>query len=164
MSKTYDRVIILLVAMTLSVLTTPAAARQSFQGLGDLPGGFCESFGNDVSADGLVVVGSGQGSLGPEAFIWTADTGMQSVRAVLVDQLGLDLTGWTLTSARGISADGQTIVGQAVNPLGDTEAFVAVIPRTVECAADITGPGDVPDGNVNVTDLLALLAAWGACP
>ncbi|MCZ6834765.1 MAG: FG-GAP repeat protein [Planctomycetota bacterium] len=32
------------------------------------------------------------------------------------------------------------------------------------CPADITGPGGVPDGVVDVEDLLVLLAAWGACP
>lgn len=44
--------------------------------------------------------------------------------------------------------------------------------RTVECldtlpsvcSADITGPLGVPDGTVNVTDLLLLLASWGLCP
>ncbi len=33
------------------------------------------------------------------------------------------------------------------------------------CPADLAGPGDgSPDGTVGVNDLLALLAAWGACP
>ncbi len=32
------------------------------------------------------------------------------------------------------------------------------------CIADITGPDAVPDGAVDVHDLLELLAAWGMCP
>jgi hypothetical protein len=33
-----------------------------------------------------------------------------------------------------------------------------------DCLADLDGPFDLPDGVVDVTDLLTLLAAWGACP
>ena len=125
-------------------------------GLGDLAGGSFSSNANGVSADGSVVVGSGFTASGPEAFIWDAINGMQNLQAVLEDQLGLDLTGWTLNDASGVSADGTTIVGYGINPLGDTEAFIAIIPTP--CPADITG-----DGTVNVTDLLLLLGAWGDC-
>ncbi|MCH7604035.1 MAG: hypothetical protein IIB54_14845, partial [Planctomycetes bacterium] len=128
-------------------------------GLGDLAGGSFESWAFGVSADGSVVVGHSRTALGLEAFIWDAVNGMQNLRVVLESQLGLDLTGWTLGNARGISADGQTIVGWGTNPDGFAEAFIAVIPRPGLCLADITG-----DGNVNVSDLLDLLAAWGSCP
>ena len=47
---------------------------------------------------------------------------------MLID-LGLDLTGWQLNNATGISADGLTIVGYGPNPNGDTEAWIAVIPE-----------------------------------
>ena len=127
-------------------------------GLGDLPGGTFSSHASGVSADGSVVVGNGHTALGSEAFIWDAVKGMQNLQEVLGSQLGLDLTGWRLGLARGISADGQTIVGWGTNPDGFTEAFIAVIPRPGLCLADSTG-----DGNVNVSDLLDLLAAWGPC-
>lgn len=41
--------------------------------------------------------------------------------------LTLDLTGWTRVAATGISDDGGTIVGYGENPLGQTEAWMAVI-------------------------------------
>ena len=128
-------------------------------GLSDLPGGLFESRANDVSADGSVVVGQGLSALGIEAFIWDATNGIQNLQTVLEGQLGVALTGWTLTDAVGISADGTTIVGVGNNPSGDLEAFVAVITPLNLCLGDITG-----DGNVNVTDLLDLLAAWGPNP
>jgi hypothetical protein len=52
--------------------------------------------------------------------------------------LGLDLTGWTLKIAHGISDDGRVIVGEGNNPNGDTEAWIAVIGRrAIEVAIDI---------------------------
>lgn len=96
-------------------------------GLGDLAGGFYDSSANAVSADGSVVVGISQSALGYEAFIWTAAGGMQSLQDVLVSQFGLDLAGWTLMNATGISADGTKIVGYGTNPNGDLEGWYADI-------------------------------------
>ena len=53
---------------------------------------------------------------------------MQPLKQVLIDQ-GIDLTGWDLVSARGVSDDGLTIVGFGTNPLGNTEAWIATIPE-----------------------------------
>lgn len=52
-----------------------------------------------------------------------------SLRDVLVNEHSLDLTGWTLRAAWDISADGHVIVGSGVNPSGQTEAWLAVIPE-----------------------------------
>ena len=41
---------------------------------------------------------------------------------------GLDLTGWQLRSANGVSDDGTVIVGYARNPDGYNEAYMAIIP------------------------------------
>jgi uncharacterized membrane protein len=114
--------------------------------LGDLPGGRVRSTAYDVSADGSVIVGSGEilasgGESVPAAFYWTADNGMLNLRDVLVAGGATGLDGWTLTEARGVSYDGLTIVGTGVHN-GVTEAFVANIPE--------------PD-----TILLAALAAAG---
>jgi hypothetical protein len=54
---------------------------------------------------------------------------MQSLKDVLVNDYGLDLTGWTLISAQGISDDGRTIAGHGFNPDGYREAWVATIPE-----------------------------------
>jgi probable HAF family extracellular repeat protein len=112
-------------------------------GLGDLPGGRVLSSANDVSADGSVVVGFGEtafdGSLNAtEAFFWTAGSRMVNLRDFLVSQ-GVDLTGWKLTSAEGVSADGLTIVGTGVNPAGNQEAWMATIPEPSTLAFAASG-------------------------
>jgi len=73
----------------------------------------------DVSEDGQVIVGFANGG----AFLWTPE-GMQYVQDVLVDDYGLDLTGWVLTSTQAVSADGTVLVGVATNPTGEQEAWI----------------------------------------
>lgn len=94
-------------------------------GLGDLPGGAVNSQAWDVSADGFVVVGHAESDSGDQAFIWTPATGMVALRDVLVNDFGLNLTGWSLTDARGVSDDGMTIVGHGTNPSGNVEGWIA---------------------------------------
>ena len=98
-------------------------------GLGDLSGGQFFSRAWDLSADGSVAVGLANSDLGEEAFIWDELHGMRRRRDVLEDECGLDLGAWTLAEARGVSADGNTIVGWGYNPVGDTEAWIATIPE-----------------------------------
>jgi len=99
-------------------------------GLGDLPGGDFESVALDVRADGSVVVGwSETGVNRHEAFIWDEIYGMRNLGDVLVNDYGLDLTGWTLRSTTGISDDGLTFVGSGLNPSGYREGWVATIPE-----------------------------------
>src|SRR5699024_8275611 len=78
-----------------------------FEGLGHLPGGQFFSRALDVSPDGSIVVGHSQTGVeaGGEfvAFIWTnSHHHMRSLKKVLEDAYGLDLTGWTLKSAKSI--------------------------------------------------------------
>ena len=94
-------------------------------GLGDLPGGSFSSRALGASADGSVVVGSGTSVNGTEAFLWTASNNMRSLSNILTDDFGLDLTGWILEEATGISDDGLTIVGFGTNPDGNEEAWIA---------------------------------------
>jgi uncharacterized membrane protein len=78
-----------------------------------------------ATADGLVAVG--RSSAG--AFVWDEASGMRELRQVLADEFGLDLDGWTLAEATGISADGRVIVGNGTNPSGQREGWVATIPE-----------------------------------
>ncbi|MFM7711813.1 MAG: PEP-CTERM sorting domain-containing protein, partial [Microcystis sp.] len=94
-------------------------------GLGYLPGGSFPSFALGVSADGSVVVGNSNSANGQETFIWNSTQGMRSLREILTNDYGLNLTGWTLTEATGISADGLTIVGTGLNPSGNPEPWIA---------------------------------------
>ena len=97
-------------------------------GLGALSGGSFYSTANAVSADGSIIVGQSN-SGGYEAFIWNADDGMQSLKDVLANDYSIDMTGWTLSMATGISSDGLKIVGYGTNPNGLNEGWVATIPE-----------------------------------
>ena len=112
-------------------------------GLGDLPGGGFFSEATATSADGAVVVGWSSSASAAEAFLWTAADGMQSLHDLLVNDFGLDLTGWQLREAFGISADGMTIVGEGTNPDGFPEAWIATIPAETPVPADRDFDGDV---------------------
>jgi probable HAF family extracellular repeat protein len=120
-------------------------------GLGTLPGG-SESTAHAVSADGSVVVGDNTNGVFPlmttEAFVWTQTNAMRSVWSVLVDEFGLDLTGWTLTGAAGISGDGLTILGNGVNPDGESEAWIAVLPLSRAIGIDIKPGNDINSINL----------------
>ena len=94
-------------------------------GLGSLPGGLFVSGATGVSADGSVIVGV---SVGGEVFVWNTTQGMRSLKEILTNDYGLDLTGWGALSYAGspqVSADGLTIVGQGWNPNGNLEAWIA---------------------------------------
>jgi len=104
-------------------------------GLGDLPGGAVRSGALAVTADGQTVVGgSSDRTLGGSterdfsAFLWTAGLGMRPLKTEL-ESHGVDLTGWHLTFATGITDDGRTIVGRGVNPRGFEEGWIATIPE-----------------------------------
>jgi probable HAF family extracellular repeat protein len=94
--------------------------------LGDLPGGTFASSAHAVSDGGYHIVGRARGAGGQEAFLWNPVDGMRSLRQVLVTA-GINMTGWTLTSANGISSDGRVIVGEGINSQGLLEAWRATI-------------------------------------
>jgi probable HAF family extracellular repeat protein len=119
------------------------------QPLGDLPGGDYYSHAKGVSADGAIVVGYSSTPIGLEAFIWDQDNGMRNLKSVLENDYGLDLTGWILQEAHGISDDGLTIVGGGTNPSGDTEAWM------VTFCADFNN-----DSCVNLEDYCVLAEQW----
>lgn len=98
-------------------------------GLGDLPGGIVSSWARDVTGDGSIIIGCSQTDIGWESFIWDQAHGMRNLEEILESDYGLDLTGWTLTWASGISDDGTVIVGRGYNPAGEREAWVATIPE-----------------------------------
>jgi probable HAF family extracellular repeat protein len=105
--------------------------------LGDLPGGLDRSIAWDVSADGATIVGGSSTDAGNAAFIWDETNGMRNLADVLTDDFGVDMTGWILFEARGVSDDGLTIVGWGFNPDGDTSAWRVTL-------GDSGGPSDDP--------------------
>lgn len=63
------------------------------------------------------------------AFIWDAQNGVRNLQAVLENDFGLNLDGWTLTTAIGLSEDGTTIFGRGIDPDGNFDFWVAEIPE-----------------------------------
>ena len=93
--------------------TSIHAQAQSMTDLGTLSGGgYAQA--NGVSADGAVVVGSGDTSAAGRAFRWTSVSGMSD--------LGV-LTGGNSSQAYGVSEDGSVVVGEASNASGAGRAF-----------------------------------------
>lgn len=79
-----------------------------------------------ASADGSVVVGGDQwSSSGGISWIWDETNGVRVLKDVLQNDYGMDLSGWNLYAALGISDDGMVITGVGTNPLGVQEAWVA---------------------------------------
>ena len=113
-------------------------------GLGDLPGGSFYSRAEGVNANGSIIVGSGNDDSGQTAIIWDATNGMQRVSDVLTAG-GVDLTGWTLTSAQAISDDGTVIAGNGVSTNG-TEAWIATLDLP------LTGPPDALQSVVSLSN------------
>ncbi len=97
-------------------------------GLGDLIGGSLASRANAIDGYGWSIVGVGNTAAGDRAFVWDPIYGVRELSTIL-SLLGADLTGWTLSTATGISYDGLVIVGTGINPLGQTEAWRAVLPE-----------------------------------
>jgi probable HAF family extracellular repeat protein len=83
------------------------------------------SIARTVSGNGSIIVGDPQSSSGDCVFIWDAPHGIRRLRDVLINDYGLDISGWTLRRAQAISADGTTIVGYGINPSGQTEGWIA---------------------------------------
>lgn len=104
-------------------------------GLGALNAeGYRDSQAFDVTADGKTVVGesSSLNSLSlREAFIWDEAGGMRSLKEELESVHGIDLEGWQLDVATGISDDGSVIVGRGLSPTFVSEAWMVQITPVV---------------------------------
>lgn len=94
--------------------------------LGSIPGlRGSQAFG--ISAAGDAVVGvAGISAAEQRAFLWRADLGMVSLQTLL-PTLGVNLTGWVLSEARGVSNGGTMIIGTGTFE-GQSRVWVAVIP------------------------------------
>lgn len=89
------------------------------------------SVAEDVSADGSIIVGIGEGL---RAMVWDVNHGMRDIQNLLEDEHGLNLGDWVLRHAYGVSDDGTSIVGLGMNPNGDWEAWLVTLPRSVSVA------------------------------
>jgi probable HAF family extracellular repeat protein len=82
-----------------------------------------ETYARAIAANADVVVGDAVTPQGSRAWIWTSATGVQDLNTFLSSR-GVNLSGWTLTRADGLSANGDFIVGRGLNSLGLEDGFV----------------------------------------
>lgn len=83
---------------------------------------------SSISANGRIAVGSAN-RIGQQAIIWDPVRGMRLMSDFLSKEVSLDLNGWSLMRATDISADGRMIVGYGINPAGQREGWLAIIPE-----------------------------------
>ena len=95
-----------------AAVTSIQADAQTLEDLGSLAGS-AWSYGNAISANGLVVVGESGTSTGDRAFRWTGG---------VMTSLGT-LPGGSSSWAFGVSADGSVVVGSATNASNQSRAF-----------------------------------------
>ena len=96
------------------------------QSIGDLEGGEYHSEATDISSDGVLVVGLGTGSDGSIGFIWDESRGMRDIASVL------GRYGWQFEGGvADISANGKYLCGNAFNPRGESQGWVAHDPLWV---------------------------------
>lgn len=99
----------------------------------------------DVTPDGELLVGTNLGN----AFLWRAGAGPMYVKDVLEGEFGMNLNGYTLEFATGISDDGRTIVGFGTDSIvGGSFGWVVHLDRS------IPSPGGAP--------ILVLVGLWSA--
>ena len=104
-------------------------------GLGHLPGS-TNGVAWAVSGDGSVIVGVSVSKFDSDqtAFVWNNVNGTRRLQSVLSNDYHLNLTGWKLQKAKGISADGTTIVGDGDHN-GNMEAWVVHLDRPLNAPA-----------------------------
>ena len=108
--------LLVFVSVVAFATATPATSGPQcfFQGLGSLPGS-TTSVANGVNANGKVVVGNCCFGIGnPQAFRWTAASGMVGLGS---------LPGFMSSDARGVNANGKVVVGSARDASGAFQAF-----------------------------------------
>jgi hypothetical protein len=128
------------------------------QDLGRLPG-HAMADGFAVSGDGSVIVGQSY-AYTPyvvRAVMWRADVGLVDLNDYLGAQ-GVDLTGWTLKLASGVSADGRTILGNG-DYNGQNRAWI--VTGLGACYANCDGSTAPPVLNANDFQCFVNLFATG---
>ena len=132
--------------------------RTGMVGLGVLSSSI-ESSALDVSADGRYVVGYSTDTIDhQEPFIWDQDNGMRSLTDLLILQGETEVFNLKLISATGISASGHVIVGNAINAVGSSEAWLAILDDDILLGA--AGEQPIPEPStvlLMATGLVGLL-------
>jgi uncharacterized membrane protein len=133
-------------------------------GVGALPGSTF-SLLSDVSGDGSLAVGYVTLGWNQSAAVWTSDQGLVELSVYLTD-LGVDLTGWALTTARAISSDATTITGSGTFEGRSASFVVTGLPCRFACPAvcdslDFNNDTITPD-SADLDDFIAVLSGGPA--
>ena len=112
----------------------------------------CPGLATDITPDGRVVVGLATRSGQSTAYMWDAVNGVRFIDTLLTG-LGVNLGGANLTSAKAVSDDGTTIVGE-----GSPKPWVADLdePPPSPCDPDVN-----QDGNADQDDVAYLINVVG---
>lgn len=78
----------------------------------------------DVSRNGSVAVGSFVMNERNNAFYWNESIGVAESLEALLQRSGININGWQLQIAFGVSDDGSVIAGVGRNPEGQTEGWI----------------------------------------
>jgi len=134
----------------------------SITGLGFLPGLVPTGTGTTApgsthalaaNADGSIIVGSASGVANDRAWRWTAASGMQDLN-LFATNAGLNLNGFVLTDAVGVSDNGQFITGNSFNSAqGQFLGFVLQLAQVTQSQLIVTIrlPGVTQTSIVNQT-------------
>ena len=95
--------------------------------LPNFPEGQLSCMATGITDDGIVIVGYGFDSSGQKAAYWINNT-IYSLEEKLND-LGLNISGWTLQCITAITPDGKTIVGYGASPSQILGGWIAYLPK-----------------------------------
>jgi probable HAF family extracellular repeat protein len=127
--------------------------------LPDVPGVGPTFSAESVSADGKVIVGSAYSGNSVAAFAWDPFHGSRGIAELLTSQ-GVELNGFDLRTARGVSADGLTIAGLGVP--ADRATFQPWVAR-LDAGTFVPEPGALGLGAISAALLCLLFRRWTEC-
>ena len=94
----------------------------------DTTGTFVGTIATAISSNGRRITGWGGRESGPDvAVLWDESGALHVVSDLLSDDGKAASTGWSLTRARGISADGRVIVGEGIDPDGTARGWIVTL-------------------------------------
>jgi len=102
-------------------------------------------FASRISDDGNVILVNVLPKINSPV-IWNNKNGVQVLKNILINKYAVDMNGWGLENASGISSDGIKIVGYGTNPDGKREAWIVSLrneelrPTTPDVPPAPTGP------------------------
>ena len=111
-----------------------------------------------MSADGARIVGYRRtGAIESGAWIWLEGRGTTDLRAFLISR-GVNLSGWTINTARDISHNGRFICGDGVAPDGRVTAWLLELPDDARCDTIDFNANTVFPEDQDVIDFFSVLA------